>query len=346
MNNAAAALQLEDALRCHAPCYQVAKGKNIPAQAAAPVYIRFGPNGAHGIHCDVSSKVLDSSAERITAAFAGNIERVGDLRITEFDAGAPAQCDPEVNAPGSSDTNHCAEGGQAPREVDILLPTVKRQAFVERNLISAHRGKANRHVATVSGKYRRDAIAASGLTFQDCARLLDGEARSADAVGNHHAGCNNDSVIHRHMVFDRSKVSSIGQEIVVEEYHDIRAGRGGDHRVALVRQPRFAKHYLYACHDVGSAFNIGRSRSAHDHAVWLACLTCKLTQRLPQDGSPPDSGDPNGYSEIHECISQDVNVQTTVDIGDDQIALGFSAPQSLSESKLLATRLDIIVQGR
>jgi hypothetical protein len=293
MNGMAVGLQFENPLRYHAPADQVAKREHVPAQASPPVNKRFGPGRPDDVLGQIPYEVLDGSAKRIAAPLLSQIDRVGDLRIAKPYSGAAPELDAEVNAAGCLYANDSAEGGETPGEVNVFLPTIQRQALVECNPMLPHRGKANSHIATVSGKCRCDAIIALGSTLENCATFRRGKARTADAVGNHQAGCNDNPAIFHHVVLDCGEVSAIGQEIIIEENNNIRVGRGRGHRVALARQSRFMEHNSYTRGGVDSPLNIGRLRRAYDYAVRRTYLAANFAQRFPQDRSPSDGRNTN-----------------------------------------------------
>ena len=103
----------------------------ITAQPAAPVDIRLRPRCMHDVHRHVAPDMFQRAQDRVARALAGEIERIGDLGVTQAHAGIAPLLDAKMNAERRINLHDISEGGETARQVDILLPAVKRQPLIE-----------------------------------------------------------------------------------------------------------------------------------------------------------------------------------------------------------------------
>jgi hypothetical protein len=299
MTDRAVGLQFKNTLWYHAASDQVAKRENVSPQAASPVDKRLWPRRTDHVLSHVPRKVVNGPPERIATPFLGQIERIGDLRVPEPYTGASPKLDAQVNTASCLDPDNRAKGGETAGKINIFLPTIERQTFVECNLVLAHGRKANRHVAAVSRKCWRSPINRIVPPLQDCAPFRRGKAGAANTVGDHETCGDNDAIISGHVVLDSREISAVGQEVVIEENNNVRVGSGSGHRIALARQTRLLKQDSYIYRAIDSPFDIRRFRCTYDYGVRRTCLTANLTKRFQKNMSAPNGRDANCNRAAH-----------------------------------------------
>lgn len=295
-------LQIEDAFRHDPAHHQIPKRQRIAEQPAAPIRIGLRPRRPRRVHRHVLRDVADSAAKGISAPFRKQVERVGNLRIAEPDAGTTPGFNSEMHPAGAVELYNISERRELARQVHVLLPAIQRQTFVEQQPVQSHRRCADSHVAPVSCECRCGVGGAPALLRQNGQCIGDRQAWSVDAVGEYLAGGHNASGIGRHVLIDRRQIVRMRQEIVIEKHHNVGSWRGSEYRIPLPRQAgTCAQHFGRAIH-LANTLNVCRPRAAHNNAVRSTRLALQLPQRLTQNASATNGGQSNNNIECHKSL--------------------------------------------
>jgi hypothetical protein len=305
-----AELKVENTFGENSAADEIAQGECVASQPAPTVYVGLGPDRSHNVHGEITRNVTDRSPERIAATLADEVQRVGDLRVAKPDARSAPDLGPKMHAPRGLKLHYVAKGSNLAGQIDVFLPPVQRQAFVEPQSVPAHRCQPDRHVAPVGREYRPNAVPVHVIACQDCQPLGNRKTRSVDAVRNDHAGHYDGAGICRHVRFNRRQITRLRQEVVIKEHQDIGASSGRDDRIALTRQASRGEQdvrvWSHRCHTT----DVRCRGSADDDLVRYTGLPAKLSQRLAQDTRPADRWKAHGdFYSVHrfyfapECLA-------------------------------------------
>jgi hypothetical protein len=301
-------LEVEDTFGNHSANGQVSQREQVAAETPAPIHVWFRPDRTNDVRDHILCDMRDRTPKRITAALAAKIQGIRDLGIAKPQAGRTSGLDSEMDPARSVDLNHTPERGQPAGKVDVLLPAIQRQAFVEAQAVLPHCCRPDRHIATVGGKCGSDVmrtpISSRAITGQDRPSMVGDEAWTADTIGKDQTGSNHDTWIFQHLLFDASEIVRIRQKIVIEEYDDVRLRSRFDNRITLAWEALFGYQHDNIRVGGGNALDIGGPGAANDNAVGQTTLSPKLDQRLMHNRGSADCWDTDYNIESHSDFSR------------------------------------------
>ncbi|MDW8444169.1 MAG: hypothetical protein RML45_07615 [Acetobacteraceae bacterium] len=160
-----------------------------------------------------------------------------DLAVAEPEPWASRLLDAEMHAARPGEPQDCAVPAKRSGEVDVLVPGVKRQAFVDPNACVSHHVHPHRHVAAVAVEVRlhRQRVFGRSVGGEDRTRLLWRQSWTFRPVGDHRSGGDDAIGPQREDALEHREIVGGGEEVVVEEEENVGRRRLQD-RVALARQ--------------------------------------------------------------------------------------------------------------
>jgi hypothetical protein len=130
--------------------------------------------------------------------------------------------------------DQAAEGSHLQREVDIFLPSIKRQVLVELQFVVADILHPEGHIAAVETRHRfQNTRTFAGIASKDVEAPLDGQTRAGNVIGKELARHGDNIGFGLENLPELFQIVRIGQKIVVEKYDNIAIRRFRQDCVAL-----------------------------------------------------------------------------------------------------------------
>ena len=181
----------------------------------------FRPAGLDDIGKKIACDLLDGAAS-LQRALAGQIDRIGNLRITEAEAARPTALGAEMHAakPVRFDDAPCF--GKAPAEIDVFKPAVEGEALVKLQLEIPRRLRPNGHVAPVPIRNVPQLFRAERPgSAQDRQSLVRSKTGAENSVRDDVPRRHDDIRFPPEEVFDLGQIQLVREKVVVEECNEI-----------------------------------------------------------------------------------------------------------------------------
>lgn len=186
----------------------------------------------------VGQHVSTDHAERISrgdASLTQKINQIGDLRIAQPDSGCAAALASEVDTAERRGFPYRSMSPDPPGEIDIFLPTIERQVFIEAQGMRRDRRHTEGHIATIRSGNGQEACLVRG----SIAVIKNGQSFPrtyswpVDAIGKKFASQRDQFWIGQKYLLHRSQVSCTDEEIIVEENDNVSIVTGGENTIPL-----------------------------------------------------------------------------------------------------------------
>src|ERR1700678_2202100 len=118
-------LKVDDLFRAERAGEQIAARGKISAKSSQAVDVCFWSQAAN----QVLQAGADDELEHMRpgeGSLAGQVDRIGHLRVSHADSGDTADLRTEMNSACIRDVNDGPESGQLPGEIPILVPPIQR----------------------------------------------------------------------------------------------------------------------------------------------------------------------------------------------------------------------------